>query len=130
MISRKNKKVCTTLNYIEYFLILASGITGSVSNSAFVSLFGITIRITSSKIRLKICTIAAGIKTCKSIIKKKKKKGWGNENSIVKAKLNSTGVLICKALIDLNISHDQFVLTNNVLKQYDDMKQEIKNLKS
>ena len=34
------------------------------------------------------------------------------------------------ALIDLNISHDEFVLINNVLKQYDNMKEKIKNLKT
>ena len=38
-------------------------------------------------------------------------------------------VWISKALINLNISHDEFFLTNNVLKQYEDMKKEIKNLK-
>ena len=37
--------------------------------------------------------------------------------------------LICKALIDSNISHDEFVLINNALKEYDNIKQEIKNLK-
>ena len=30
LMSRKHKKVCTTLNYIEHFLILASTITGDV----------------------------------------------------------------------------------------------------
>ena len=34
-----------------------------------------------------------------------------------------------KALIDSNISHDEFVLRSNVLKECDDMKEEIKNLK-
>ena len=29
-----------------------------------------------------------------------------------------------------NISQDEFVLMNNVLKEYDDMKKEIKNLKT
>ena len=33
-----------------------------------------------------------------------------------------------KALIDSNISHDGFVLINNVLKEYDVVKEEIKNL--
>ena len=46
----------------------------------------------------------------------------------VKSKLNSLEVLISKALINSNISHDEFVLINNVLKEYDDMKEEIKNL--
>ena len=46
-----------------------------------------------------------------------------------KFKLNSKGVLIYKALIDSVISHHEFVLINNVRKEYDDMKEEIKNLK-
>ena len=74
LMSKKHKKVCTTLNYIEHFLILASTITGCVSISAFASLIGIPIGITSSAIGLKICAITAGIKKYKSIIKKKKKK--------------------------------------------------------
>ena len=65
--------VCTTLNYFEYFLILASTITGCISSSAFASLLCILIGITSHKIGLKICAIALGIKKYMSIIKKKEK---------------------------------------------------------
>ena len=72
--SRKYKKICTTLNYIEESLILASTITGWVSISAFASLFGIPIQITSSAIRLKIHAIAAGIRKDQSEVKKMKKK--------------------------------------------------------
>ena len=36
--------------------------------------------------------------------------------------------MILKGLIDLNISLDGFVLINSVLKEYYDMKEEIKNL--
>ena len=72
--SRKYKKICTTLNYIEESLILASAITGWVSISAFASLFGIPIEITSSSIRLKIRVIAAGIRRNQSVVKKMKKK--------------------------------------------------------
>ena len=36
-------------------------------------------------------------------------------------------VLISKALTDSNISHDEFVLINNALKEYQKMKEEIKN---
>ena len=39
-----------------------------------------------------------------------------------KSKLNSIEVLISKTLIDLNISHDEFVLISNLLKEYDDMR--------
>ena len=50
LMSRKHKKVCTTLNYIEHFLILASTITGCISISAFGSLIGIPIRTMNSAI--------------------------------------------------------------------------------
>ena len=47
----------------------------------------------------------------------------------MKPKLNGIEVLISKGLIDSYISHDEFVLINNVLKQYNDMKEGI-NLKT
>ena len=58
---------------IEHFLILASTVPGCISISAFSSLLGILIGIMSSAIGLNICAITAGIKRCKSTIKKKKK---------------------------------------------------------
>ena len=44
----------------------------------------------------------------------------------MKSKLKSVEVVIFKALIDSNISHDEFVLINNVPKEFDDMKEENK----
>ena len=73
LMTKKPKKVCTTLNYIEHFLILGSTITGCVSVSSFASLVCISIEITSSAVGLKISAITAEIKKYKSIIKKKKK---------------------------------------------------------
>ena len=73
LISKKHKKICATLNYIEDFVILASTITGCVSISSFVSLLSILKGITSSAIGLKRCALTARIKKYKSIIKKKKK---------------------------------------------------------
>ena len=124
--SKKHKKVCTTLNYIEYFLILASAITGCTSVSAFASLLCIPIGITSSAIQLIICVIAAGIKKYKSIINKKKSK-HDKTVLLAKSKLNSIEILISKALIDSVISHGEFFLIKNVLKEYDEIKEEIKN---
>ena len=125
LMSNKHKTFCTTLNYIKQFLILASTITGCVSVSAFSSLVGIPIGITSYAIALKIFAITAGIKKCNSIIKKKKKK----HDTIVllaKSKLNSIA-LISRALLDSVIIHNEFILISNVLKKYNEMKKEIKN---
>ena len=93
------KTVSTALNYIEHFLILASAVTGCILISAFASLLGIPVGITSSAIGLKIFAIVAGIKKYKSITKEKKKK----HDKIVlleKSKLNSTEVLISKTYYD------------------------------
>ena len=70
--------------------------------------------ITSSAIGLKICATTARNKKYKSIIKKEKRK---HDEIVIlaKSKLNSIKLLISEALIDSNISHDEFVLINNVL---------------
>ena len=124
--SKNHKKVCRTLDYIEHFLILAYGVIGYISISAFVCLVGISIGITSSTIGLKFFAIVVGIKKYRSIIKKKK----DNDKVVLlaKSKLNTIEVLISKALFDSNVSYDEFVLINNVVKENNDMKEEIKNL--
>ena len=45
-----------------------------------------------------------------------------------KSRLNNIKVLISKALINSIISLDEFVLINNVLKEYREMKEGTKNL--
>ena len=61
LMSKIDKRVCITINYIEYFLILASKITECISISAFASLLGVSIVITNPAIELKICAITAGV---------------------------------------------------------------------
>ena len=64
LMSKKHKKSCTTLTYIEHFLILDCTITGFASVIAF--LLGIPIGMTSPALQ--------ELKKYKSIIKKKKRK--------------------------------------------------------
>ena len=47
-----------------------------------------------------------------------------------KDKLNTIEVIISKSLIDSYISHDEFVSVNNVLREYNEIKEEIKNLET
>ena len=90
----------------------------------FVSLVGIPIGIKRSALGLKICAI----KTYKLIIRKKKK--HDKIVLLVETKSNSIRALISKALTNLYISHDnQLASVINALGEYDDMKEEIKNLK-
>ena len=46
---------------------------------------------------------------------------------LVKGKLNTFEVLFSKVLIDSYISHDEFISVNNVLREYYEVKKEMKN---
>ena len=61
---------------------------------------------------------------------KKKKKKHDKIVLLVTSKLNSVKVLVSKALINSIIFLDEFVLINNVLKENNEMKEEIKSLKT
>ena len=70
--------------------------------------------------------ITAGIRKYKSIIKKKRK---NHDKTLLlgKSQLNRIEVLISKASTDWDISHDEFVLKHNVLREFYDLKEEIKS---
>ena len=107
-------------------IILVSAVTDCFSTSAFASLVCVPLGITSSAVGIEICAITAGIKKYKSVIKKKKKK----HDKIVlfgKDRLNAIEVLISKSSIDSYISHHEIVSVHNVLREYYQMKEEIKS---
>ena len=62
---------CRVLNYLDHFLVFVSVIMSYVSTSVFACLVGVPVGIASFAAGLKICTLTAGIKKYKSIIKKK-----------------------------------------------------------
>ena len=49
---------------------------------------------------------------------------------LAKNKLNNLEVLFCKGVINSYISQDELLKVNNVLKEYHDTKEGIKNLKT
>ena len=50
--------------------------------------------------------------------------------SLAKTKLNTIKVLISKALIDSYINHEEFVSVNHMLREHNEMKEEIKYLEN
>ena len=83
------------------------------------------IGISSSALAIKVRLITARIKKYKSQIKKNKKE-HDEMVLLAQTKLGTIEVLISKALIHSNISHDGFVSVNNMPKYYGGMKEEIK----
>ena len=99
--SNKNKKVCTTLNYIEHFAV-----TICISISAFTSLIDISNGIMSFTIEINIWAIIANIKKYKSLIRKKKKK---HDEIALLAKTNLYCIKdLSRSLTDSYIERDYF----------------------
>ena len=82
-------------------------------------MIGIPIWITRSTIGLKILAITARIK---------KKKKHSKTVLLPKSKLNIINLLMSRALIDSCIGHDEFVFKNSVLKEYNEMKEEMSKI--
>ena len=124
--SKKHKKTCRNVNFFENSLLFIFAVPCCVTVSGFASLVFIPIGITSSAVELKIQAITAETKKYKSIIKKKKK----DHDKIVllgKTGLYTIEALISKVLIKSYISHDVFVSVHNVLREYNERKEETKN---
>ena len=126
LMREKHKKTCRYFNYLEHSLLFISTVTGCVLVTTFASLVNIPIGHARSPGGIKICAITARIKNYKSIITKKRKK-HGKIVLLAKTNLNTIAVLISKVLIDLYINHDKFISICNVLKEYNEIKEEIKN---
>ena len=104
--NNKNKKVCTTLNYIEHFLNLVFEVTVCISISAFTSFIDISKAIMSSSIELNICAIIARVKMYKSIIKKKKKK-HDEIALLAKTNLDCNVFAVCVTIKNQNLSKNK-----------------------
>ena len=122
MLSNKDKKICTTLNYIEHFLTLFFAVTVCISISAFAPLVDISKGIMSSIIGLNICAITAKFKKYKSITNKKKKKHYETA-LLAKINLDCIKGIIHRSITDPCIERNYCIL--DVLRKYDYMKEEI-----
>ena len=107
--------MCKTFIYFKHFLIFISVVSGYVSTFAFTSLVAVPVATTSSAVGIKTHAITARIKKYKSIKKKRR-----NHDKVMlpgKGKLDTFEVLTSKALVDSYISHNVFVLVDNVLRE-------------
>ena len=121
--SEKHKIVCRALNYLKDFLVFISAVSDCALISAFASLVSVSIGITISAVELEIFAITVEIKKYKSIIKKRRKK-YNKRVLLAKAKLNTIKFLVSKASNHSYKSHDKFVSANNVIREYNEMKEE------
>ena len=126
-ISKKLNKSIASLDYLDKVLIVLSATSGGVSIISHSSVIGIPAGIISSSFTLAF-SLTAGI--IKKLLKEtKKRKKHSKIIMLAKGKLNSIESLMSQALIDLDISHEEFKTIANEKQKYDQMEESIRNKK-
>ena len=120
--SKKLSKYVAAFDYIDKILIVLSATTGGVSIISFTSIIGAPVGIASASFTLIFSLTTGIIKKLLSITRNKKKK---HDKIIMfaKSKLNSIETLISQALVDMEISHEEFVAIFKEKDKYEKMKE-------
>ena len=119
-ISKKLSKYIATFDYIDKTLIVLSATSGGVSIISFASVIGAPAGIASASFTLVFSLTTGLIEKVLQITRNKKKK----HNKIfvlAKSKLNSIETLISQALIDLEISREEFITIVKEKEKYEKM---------
>ena len=113
---------------MDKVLILLSAISGGVSIISHASAIGIPAGVISSIFTL-VFSLTTGI--IKKLLKETRKENKKHSKIIMlaKIKLNIIESLMPQALIDLDISHEEFKTIVNEKEKYDQMKESIRNKK-
>ena len=124
--SQKLNKYVTTFDYIDQILIVLSAATVGVSIIPFTSIIRGPVRRASTSLTL-IFSLTTGIVKKLLNITRKKKKKHGKILMLTKSKLNSIDTLISQALIDMDISHEEFITILKDKDRYEMMKDNLTN---
>ena len=120
-------KYVTTFDYIDKILIVLSATTGEVSLISFTSVIRAPVGIASASFTLIVSLTTLIIKKLLRITRNKKKK-HDKILMLAKLKLNSIETLVSQALIDMEISHEEFVTILNEREKYEKMKENVRNV--
>ena len=106
--SKNLSKYVTAFDYIDKVLITLSATSGGVSIILFTSAVGAPVGIASAIFTLIFSLTTGIVKKLLSITRNKKKK-HDKIIMLAKSKLNSIETLVSQALVDMEISHEEFV---------------------
>ena len=124
--SKKLNKYVTTFDYIDKILIVLSATSSGVSIISFTSIVGAPVGIASASLTL-IFSLTTGI--VKKLLNITRNKNIQHDKILMlaKNKLNSIETLILQALIDMDISHEEFVTIFKEKDQYEKMKESLRS---
>ena len=119
--SKKINKYVTAFDYIDQALIVLSTTTGRVSIISFTIIVGAAVGIASASFIL-IFSLTTGIVKKLLDITRNKNKKHDKILILAKSKLNSIETLTFQALIDMEISHEEFIMILEKKDKYEKMK--------
>ena len=125
--SKKLNKYVTAFDYIDKILIVLSATSSGVCIISSASVVGAPVGIANSSFTL-IFSLRTGIIEKLPSITRNKKKKHDKIIILAKSKLDSIETLISQALIDIEISHEEF---NGIIREkqkYEIMKKNMRNI--
>ena len=128
-ISKNISKYIAPLDYSDKSLNVLSMLSGSISITSFASVIGVPAGIIGASCSFTFSITSGFVKRFLKTIRNKKKK----HNKIVmlaRSKLNSIENKISKALMDNEISHEDFETIINEEKKYRELKESIRMMNS
>ena len=124
LMSKKLGKYISSFDYFDKSLIVLSVTTGSISVASFATIIGAPVGIVSASFSLAF-SISTGI--VKKLLKtKRNKKKKHKIVMLARSKLNGIESKISEALINNEISHEDFMTIINEEKKYRELKENIK----
>ena len=126
---KRLSKYIASFGYFDKSLIVLSVATGSISIASFANVIGAPVGITSASFSLAFSICTGIVKKLLKTTRSKKKK----HNKIVmlaRSKLNSIESKISEALINNEISHEDFTTIINEEKNYRELKESIRMMKT
>ena len=125
--SKKLSKYATVFDYIDKVLIVLSATSGGVCIIPSVSVVGAPVGIAGAIFTLILSLTTGIIKRLLSITRNKNKK-HDKIFLLHKSKLNSIETVVSQALVDMELSHEEFIMILNEKSKYEKLKENLKNV--
>ena len=125
-IIKKISKYIVAFDYADKFFIILSALFGTLSIASYATVVGIPAGIAEASLTLIFTVMTGVVKTLLNITRKKKKK----HNKIIalaRSKLNMIENLISQALIDFEVTHEEF---SKIIYEKNNYEQIIDNIRS
>ena len=120
-------KYVATFDYIGKILIVLTATTGGVSICSFTNVAGTPVGIVGASFTLRFSLTTGIVKRLLSTTRKKKKTKHDKILVLAKSKLNIIETLILQALIDMEISHEEFITILKEKDKYEKMKENLRS---